>query len=88
MDFFQARAMFKNKLNRSWGQHIARGWASMLLSRLRDYVIPSTSPCTARPAYSDHYGPNSGEVNDQFNYFHGLARGVNQGGLVVLLSAS
>ena len=31
-------------------------------------------------AYSDHYGPNSGEVNDQLNYFHGLARGVNQGG--------
>ena len=53
MDFFQARAMFKNKLNRSWGQHIARGWASMLLNRLRDYVIPSTSPCTAHPAYSD-----------------------------------
>ena len=50
------------------------------LNRLRDYVIPSTSPCTARPAYSDHYGPNSGEVNDQLNYFHGLARGVNQGG--------
>ena len=80
MDFFQARAMFKNKLNRSWGQHIARGWASMLLNRLRDYVIPSTSPCTAHPAYSDHYGPNSGEVNDQFNYFHGPARGISQGG--------
>ena len=80
MDFFQARAMFKKKLNRSWGQHIARGWASMLLNRLRDYVIPSTPSCTARPAYSDHYGPNSGVVNDQFNYFHGLARGVNQGG--------
>jgi len=72
--------MFKKKLNRSWGQHIARGWASVLLGRLRDYVIPSTPPRTARPAYSDHYGPNSGEVNDQFNYFQGLARGFNQGG--------
>ena len=80
MDFFQARAMFKNKLNRSWGQHIARGWASLLLDRLRDYVIPSTSSSTARSAYSDHYGPDSGEVNDQFNHFHGLTREVNQGG--------
>ena len=72
--------MFKNKLNRPWGQHIARGWASVLLDRPRDYVIPSTPPCTAHLAYSDHYGPNSGEVNDQFNYFQGLARGVSQGG--------
>jgi len=76
MDFFQARAMFKNKINRSWGQHIARGWASMLLDRLRDYVI-LTSPYTARPAYSDHYGPDSGEVIDQFNHFHDPARGNN-----------
>ena len=67
MDFSQARAMFKNKLNRSWGQHIARGWASLLLDRLRDYFIPSTSSGTARSAYSDHYGPDSGEVNDQLN---------------------
>ena len=74
VDFFQARAMFKNKINRSWGQHIARGWASMLLDRLRDYVVHA-SPCTARPAYSDHFGPDSGAVIDQFNHFHGLARG-------------
>jgi hypothetical protein len=45
MDFFQARAMFKKKLNRSWGQHIARGWASVLLNRLRDYAILYCSPC-------------------------------------------
>ena len=48
----------------------------MLLDRLRDYVI-LTSPDTARPAYSDHYGPDYGEVADQFNHFHGLARGDN-----------
>ena len=47
------------------------------LDRLRDYVI-LTSPYTARPAYSDHYGPDSGEVIDQFNHFHGLARGSNR----------
>ena len=67
MDFYRARAMFKNKFSRSRGQRIARGWASMLLGRLRDYVIPTSN---FRPAYSDYYGPNSGETNDQFNYFH------------------
>jgi len=80
MGFFQARSIFKSKLNRTWGQHIARGWASMLLDRLRDYVIPRTSPCTACIAYSDHYGPNSGEVIGQFNHFHGVVRESNPGG--------
>ena len=42
MDFFHARAMFRNKFSRFWGQRIARGWASMLLDRLRDYVIPAS----------------------------------------------
>ena len=55
----------------------------MPLDRLLDYVIPVTSPCTAYPAHSDHCGPNSGEVNDQFSQFHGLARGNNQGGRVI-----
>ena len=72
MEFFHARAMFRNKLSRSWGQRIARGWASMLLDRLRDYVIPASN---VRPTYSDYYGPNSNETNDQFNYFHTLMRG-------------
>ena len=70
--------MCKNKLNRSWGQNIARGWASMLLDRLRDYVILGTSPYTAFPAYSDHCGPDSGENIDQLKHFHGLARGSNR----------
>ena len=55
MDFFQARAMFKNKLNRSWGQHIARGWASMLLNRLRDYVIPGFVLVQVRVQYFTLY---------------------------------
>ena len=72
MEFFHARAMFRNKLSRSWGQRIARGWASMLLDRLRDYVIPASN---VRHTYSDYYGPYSNEANDQFNYFHTLMRG-------------
>ena len=38
----------------------------MLLDRLRDYVIPASN---VRPTYSDYFGPNSGETNDQFNYY-------------------
>ena len=72
MDFYHARAMFRNKFSRSLGKRIARGWASLLLDRLRDYVIPAFN---IRPAYSDYCGPNSGETNDQFSYFHALVRG-------------
>ena len=70
-DFFHARAMFRNKFSLSWGKRIARGLASMFLGRLRDYVIPVSN---VRPAYSGYYGPNSGETNEQFNYFHTLMR--------------
>ena len=79
MDFSEACAMFKNKLNRSWGQHIARGWATMLLDRLRDYVVNSSS-ALQRPVYADHFGPDSGVVCDQFHHFHGSSRDEDLGG--------
>ena len=82
MDIFQARAMFNKKLSRSWGHHIARGWAFVLLDRLRDYVVP-TSPFANRSTYSDHYGSSSVEANGQFCHFHGHGRDNNQGGYVV-----
>ena len=34
----QALGMFKQLQNREWGHHMARGWASLLLDRLRDFV--------------------------------------------------
>jgi hypothetical protein len=37
-DFPRARAMFKKRINHEWGHHIARGWAALLLDRLRDYL--------------------------------------------------
>ena len=87
MDIFQARIMLKDKLNRSWRQHIARGWASMLVDRLRDCIF-ATSPCAARLAHSDHYSPNSGEANDQSKHFRGFARGDNKGGWLSCLEFS
>ena len=37
--FSEAKAMFKQKLARKWGHAIARGWATLLLDRLRDFVV-------------------------------------------------
>ena len=37
--FSAAKAMFKQKHPRKWGHAIARGWATLLLNRLRDFAV-------------------------------------------------
>ena len=37
--FSEAKALFRQKLVRRWGHAIARGWATLLLDRLRDFVV-------------------------------------------------
>ena len=37
--FSEAKALFRQKLTRKWGHAIARGWATLLLDRLRDFVV-------------------------------------------------
>ena len=34
----QANSLYRHQLNRKWGHTIARGWARLILDRLRDYV--------------------------------------------------
>jgi len=41
--FSEAKAMFKKKLARNWGHAIARGWAALLLDRLRDFAVAPSS---------------------------------------------
>jgi len=41
--FSEAKAMFKQKLARKWGHAIARGWATLLLDRLRDIVVANSN---------------------------------------------
>ena len=53
----------------------------MPLDRLRDYVAP-TSPFANRSTFSDHYGPSSGEANDQLYLFQGHSRDDSQVGQV------
>ena len=68
MDFPRAKAMFKQRINREWGHHIARGWATLLLDRLRDYVGTDGGVPTAAEAFNDSLGPDAGVANTQWAY--------------------
>ena len=41
--FSEAKAVFGTKLALKWGHEIARGWAALLLDRLRDFVVVPSS---------------------------------------------
>jgi hypothetical protein len=41
--FSEAQASFRQKLARKWGYAIARGRATLLLDRLRDFVVVPSS---------------------------------------------
>ena len=41
--FSEAKVLFRQKLSRKWGHAIARGWATLLLDRLRDFVVVPSS---------------------------------------------
>jgi len=41
--FSEAKTMFKQKLERKWGHAIARGRATLLLDRLREFTVPPSS---------------------------------------------
>ena len=44
----QARGLFRHQLNRRWGHAIARGWARLILDRLRDYTGDQRTTAAAR----------------------------------------
>ena len=53
----QTKAMFKQRINREWGHHIARGLA-LLRDRLRDYVGADRG-ATEAEALGDLFGPDA-----------------------------
>jgi len=59
--FSEAKALFRQKLARKWGHAIARGWASLLLDRLRDFVVV---PSSAGGNSSFETGPEGPELVD------------------------
>ena len=64
-----ALGMFKRLLNREWGHHMARNWASLLLARLRDFV---GSPEVHYPQPDEHhFGPDSAAAHAQWAHTNG-----------------
>ena len=59
--FSEAKALFRQKLARKWGHEIARGWATRLLDRLRDFVVV---PSSAGGNSSFETGPEGPELED------------------------
>ena len=62
--------MFKRHLNREWGHHIARGWALLLLDRLRDYVGAQEYGVHVQPG-EHFFGPDSAAAHTQWAYNNG-----------------
>ena len=61
------------KLARRWGHAIARGWATLLLDRLRDFVVV---PSSAGGYSSFELYSQSTEVRatlDRYHHYHGLS---------------
>ena len=65
MTHAQAKALYRHQLNRKWGHTIARGWARLILDRLRDYVGSQRG--------GDHNRSTEAHTNDaheQFGFFN------------------
>ena len=62
MSISQALSMFTRQLNREWAPHTARGWASLLLDRLRDFVGSPEVDEYPQPDVH-HLGPDSAAVH-------------------------
>ena len=69
--FPEAKAMFKQKLARKWGHTIARGWATLILDRLRDFVVaPSSVGGNSSPLH-DSQGVDELATLDHYHHFQG-----------------
>jgi hypothetical protein len=69
--FSEAKALFRRKLARKWGHAIARGRATLLLDRLRDFVV---IPSSAGENSSFELHSQSMEecaTLDRYHHFHG-----------------
>ena len=71
--FSEAKALFRQKLARKWGHAIARGWATLLLDRLRDFVVVPSS-AGGNSSFELHSRTQSTEERvtlDRYHHFHG-----------------
>jgi len=69
--FSEAKAMFKQKLARKWGHAIARRWKTLLLGRLRDFVVAPSSVGGNSSSLHDSQGVEERATLDRYHHFHG-----------------
>ena len=65
MTHAQAKALYRHQLNRKWGHTIARGWARLILDRLRDYVGSQRGGDHNRSTET-----NTNDAHEQFGFFN------------------
>ena len=63
--------MFKQKLARKWGHAIARRWETLLLGRLRDFVVAPYSVGGNSSSLHDSQGVEERATLDRYHHFHG-----------------
>ena len=69
--FSEAKALFRQKLARKWGHAIARGWATLLLDRLRDFVVVHSS-AGGNSSFELHTQSMEERATlDRYHHFHG-----------------
>ena len=61
----------KQKLARKWGHAIARGWATLLLDRLRDFVVAPSSVGGNFSSQHDSQSVDELATLDRYHHFHG-----------------
>ena len=67
----EAKALFRQKLARRWAHAIVRGWATLLLGRLRDFVVfPSSA---GKNSFFKLHSQSTEEraTLDRYHHFHG-----------------
>ena len=69
--FSEAKALFRQKLARKWGHAISRGWATLLLDRLKDFVIVPSSAGGNSPFELHSQSMEERSTFDRFHHFHG-----------------
>ena len=69
--FSEAKALFRQKLARKWGHAIARGWATLLLDRLRDFVVVPSSAGGNSSFELHSQSMEERATLDRYDHFHG-----------------
>jgi len=69
--FSEAKALFRLKLARKWGHAIARGWATLLLDRLRDFVVVPSSAGGNSSFELHSQSMEKVATSDRYHHFHG-----------------